>query len=62
MQLLQALRNAANRMAVDFEDSKLFMHSGDKGEFREHIIATFLRPFLSKCYGLVNGPESLRGY
>ena len=58
MQLRQALRNAANRMAVDFEDSKLFTHSGDKGEFREHIIAKFLRPFLSKCYGLGSGQVS----
>jgi len=55
MHLLQALQNAANRMAVDFEDSKLFTHSGDKGEFREHIIGKFLRPFLPSCYGIGSG-------
>jgi hypothetical protein len=42
-------------MAADFEDSKLFTHSGDKGEFREHIIASFLRPFLPNCYGIGSG-------
>ena len=38
MKLLQALRNASDRLAADFEDSKLFEHHGDKGEFREHIV------------------------
>jgi hypothetical protein len=37
MKLLQALRNASSRLVADFEDSKLFDHSGEKGEFREHI-------------------------
>ncbi len=55
MHLLQALRNAASRMAADFEDSKLFTHSGDKGEFREQIIKNFLRPFLPTCYGIGSG-------
>ncbi len=55
MQLLKALRNAAGRLAHDFEDSKLFTHSGDKGEFREAIIGKFLRPFLPTCYGIGSG-------
>lgn len=55
MRLLQALRNAASRMAADFEDSNLFTHSGDKGEFREDIIGKFLRPFLPNCYGIGSG-------
>jgi hypothetical protein len=42
-------------MAADFQDGKVFTHSGDKGEFREHIIERFLRPFLPKCYGLGSG-------
>jgi len=42
-------------MAHDFEDSKLFTHPGDKGEFREHIIGKFLRPFLPNCYGIGSG-------
>lgn len=52
MKLLQALRNAAQRLAADFEDSKLFDHSGEKGEFREYIVGRFLRPFLPECYGI----------
>ncbi len=55
MQLLQALRNAAGRISAGFEDSKLFQHSGDKGEFRERVIQEFLRPFLPICYGLGSG-------
>jgi hypothetical protein len=55
MKLLQALRNAAARLAADLEDSNLFEHAGDKGEFREHIIGRFLRPFLPECYGLGSG-------
>lgn len=55
MKLLFALRNAAQRLAIDFEDSKLFQHSGDKGEFRERIISQFLRPFLPECYGIGSG-------
>ncbi len=55
MKLLAALRNASRRLAADFEDSKLFQHSGDKGEFREYIITRFLRPFLPECYGIGSG-------
>jgi len=55
MHLLQALRNAAIRMEADLEDSKLFTHPGDKGEFREHVIGKFLRPFLPNCYGIGSG-------
>lgn len=55
MKLLDALRNATKRLAADLEDSKLFTHSGDKGEFREQIIQKFLRPFLPPCYGIGSG-------
>lgn len=55
MKLLQALRNATEKLKSDFEDSKLFDHSGDKGEFREQIVEQFLRPFLPECYGLGSG-------
>jgi len=55
MKLLHALRNAAHRLSADFEDSKLFDHSGDKGEFREQIVGRFLRPFLPDCYGIGSG-------
>jgi hypothetical protein len=55
MKLLQALRNAAKHMAADFEDSRLFDHSGDKGEFREYMIGKLLRPFLPECYGIGSG-------
>jgi hypothetical protein len=58
MKLLQALRNATEKLKNDFEDSKLFDHSGDKGEFREQIIEQFLRPFLPECYGLGSGQIS----
>jgi hypothetical protein len=55
MQLLEALRIASERMVLDFEHSNLFKHSGDKGKFREQIIAKFLRPFLPKCFGIGSG-------
>jgi hypothetical protein len=55
MKLLQALRNAAQRLEADFDDSQLFEHKGDRGEFRENIIHNFLRPFLQTCYGLGSG-------
>jgi hypothetical protein len=55
MVLLQALRNATERLAIDFEDSKLFTHSGVKGDFREQIIERFLHPFLPNCYGIGTG-------
>ena len=55
MQLLQALRNKARKLAADIENSKLFTNMGDRGAFREAIVANFLRPFLPECYGLSNG-------
>ena len=55
MQLLTALRNAAQRVVADLQDSNLFSHSGDKGEFRERIIDQYLRPFLPHVYGLGSG-------
>lgn len=47
-----SLQACESSLAHDFEDSKLFTHSGDKGEFREAIIGKFLRPFLPTCYGI----------
>ena len=55
MRLLEALRNSVRKLEVELADSKLFDHKGDRGEFRERIIADFLRPFLPKCYGLGSG-------
>jgi hypothetical protein len=53
--LLQALRNSVQRIEADLKDSNLFKHSGDKGEFREHIVQQFLRPFLPPRYVLGSG-------
>jgi hypothetical protein len=55
LKLIQALRNLSSKLNSEFEDSKLFEHSGEKGEFREHIISELLRPFLPDCYGLGSG-------
>jgi hypothetical protein len=55
MKLIQALRNLSSKLNSEFEDSKLFEHSGEKGEFREQIISELLRPFLPNCYGLGSG-------
>ena len=55
MRFLEALRNAGAQLAADIEDSKLFAHIGDRGEFREAAIQRFLRPHLPECYGLGSG-------
>lgn len=55
MKLLQALRNSVQRIEADLEDSSLFDHRGDRGEFRERLLERFLRPFLPVCYGLGSG-------
>lgn len=55
MRLLEALRNSVAKLEGALADSKLFDHMGDRGEFRERVIADFLRPFLPKCYGLGSG-------
>lgn len=55
MKFLQALRNSAAKLSAEFEDSKLFSHSGEKGEFREQIITQLLKPYLPACYGLGSG-------
>ena len=55
MKFLQALRNVSQKLTADFEDSKLFNHRGEKGEFREQIISNLLKPFLPDCYGLGSG-------
>lgn len=55
MQLLTALRNAAQRVTADLKDSNLFTHPGDKGEFREQVIDRYLQPFLPRSYGLGSG-------
>lgn len=53
--LLRALRNQTKKIAGEIEDSKLFDHLGDRGEFRERIIENFLQPFLPSCYGVGSG-------
>lgn len=55
MKLLEALRNSVQRLESGIADSRLFDHMGDRGEFRERVIETFLRPYLPKCYGLGSG-------
>ncbi len=55
MLLLQALRIATKDVEANIEKSKLFSHMGNRGEFREKVIAEFLRPFLPRCYGLDSG-------
>ncbi len=55
MKLLDALRNATARVEADVKDSGLFSHMGERGEFRERVIESFLRPLLPKCYGLGSG-------
>lgn len=55
MKLLEALRNSTGHLAAGFENSRLFTHAGEKGEFRERIIEDFLRPFLPTCYGIGSG-------
>lgn len=55
MKLIQALRNLSSKLNSEFDDSNLFGHSGEKGEFRERIISELLRPFLPDCFGLGSG-------
>ena len=55
MRLLQALRNQAAKIKTELENSNLFTHMGDRGNYREAIIRDFLRPFLPECYGLSTG-------
>ena len=55
MKLIQALKNLSEKLNAEFEDSKLFDHSGEKGEFREQIITELLRPFLPNAFGLGSG-------
>lgn len=55
MKLLEALRNSVKRLEAEISDSCLFEHMGDRGEFRERILESFLRPYLPKCYGLGSG-------
>lgn len=55
MKLLEALRVAGRKIVVDFEESKLISHSGEKGQFREFVLSNLLRPYLPECYGLGTG-------
>lgn len=62
MKLLEALRKHTLSLNAQFEKSKLFEHSGNKGKFREKIIEKLFRPFLPDCYGLGSGEVfSLQG-
>ena len=55
VKLLEALRISAQRVRLNFEESGLFEHAGNRGEYRERIVQEFLRPCLPKCYGLGRG-------
>lgn len=55
MKLLEAIRNSSAKLIAEFEDSKLFEHKGEIGEYREQIISQLIRPFLPDCYGLGSG-------
>jgi len=55
MKFIEALRSSTSKLYSELEDSKLYGHSGDKGEFREQIISKLLRQFLPSCYGLKSG-------
>src|SRR5690554_6704423 len=55
MKLIDALRIAGRRIHLDFDESKLINHSGEKGQFREFILSSLLRPYLPECYGLGTG-------
>jgi hypothetical protein len=55
MKFLQALRNVSSKLSAEFEDSKLFEHSAEKGNFREETISQLLRPFLPNCYAMGTG-------
>lgn len=55
VRLLDAVRLDAAGIVDRMRQSNLFMHMGDRGEFREQIIQEFLRPYLPPCYGLDPG-------
>jgi hypothetical protein len=55
MRLLEALRIEAEGIETGIKKSRLFTQMLDRGEFREQVIAQFLRPFLPPCYGLGSG-------
>jgi len=55
MRILEALRIEAENIETGIKRSRLFTQMLDRGEFREQVIAQFLRPFLPPCYGLGNG-------
>jgi len=55
MKFLEALRNASEGLRKEIADSKLFEHSGLRGEFREFAVERLLRPHLPKACGLGRG-------
>jgi hypothetical protein len=55
VRILEALRIEATSLSAGIKKSNLFSHMGDRGEFREGVIESFLRPFLPPCYGLASG-------
>ena len=55
VKLLEALRISAEQVRVKVEESGLFQHRGERGEYREKIVKEFLRPYLPECYGLGRG-------
>ena len=55
VKLLEALRISAEQVRLKVEESGLFEHRGERGEYRERIVKEFLRPYLPECYGLGRG-------
>ena len=55
VKLLEALCISAEQVRLRFEESGLFEHRGERGEYRERIVKEFLRPYLPECYGLGRG-------
>lgn len=55
MKLLESLRRSVKNIESQIEQSSLFKHNGDKGEFREKIISDFLKPYLPEKYSLGSG-------
>lgn len=51
----EMLKKSIERISADFDFSAMIDHSSSKGTFREHLLKSFLRPFLPGCYGISGG-------
>lgn len=52
---IKMLQKSIKRVESEFDFSAIIDHNSSKGMFREHIIKSFLRPFLPGCYGISGG-------